>query len=295
MGAYERSEMIELGGRAALVVGAGRGIGRAIAVALSGAGARVAVAARTPSELEETAALCRDGVVVPFDVADWDAVSAGVDDAARALGGIDVLVNAAGIYGPIGPTASVDPVAWAKAIGVNLVGTFNVCRAVIPLMVERGGGRIILLAGGGATAPLPFFSAYAASKAGVVRLAETLAEELVPASIYVNAIAPGLVDTRLQDDVLAAGKLAGPLLGKIRGARERGEGAVSPDVAAELVVHLASDRAKGLTGKLVAAPHDPWRDWHAPFDEFNASPLYTIRRVDPHTIGPVSGELRSSP
>jgi NAD(P)-dependent dehydrogenase (short-subunit alcohol dehydrogenase family) len=138
---------------------------------------------------------------------------------------------------------------------------------------------------------LPNFSSYAASKAAVVRLADTLAEELKAFDVQVNVIAPGLVDTRLQDEVLAAGDLAGLLWDKIKKARETGAGAVSPDVAASLAVFLASSLSGRLTGKLIAAPYDPWREWTDKADELNATPMYTIRRLDPFTIKPLIKNL----
>ena len=281
--------------RVAIVTGAGRGIGRAIALAFAREGARLFLAARTEHELAETAAACEEeggtASTVVTDVSDWDQVQHLIGTAIRDAGQVDVLVNAAGIYGPIGPTADIDPSAWTRGLEVNLFGPFYLCRALIPHLVQRRQGKIILMAGGGATAPLPNFSSYAASKAAVVRLADTLAEELKAFGVQVNAIAPGLVDTRLQDDVLAAGPRAGALLDKIRKARETGAGAVSPDVAAGLAVFLASAASGDLTGKLIAAPYDPWRDWAGKADELNATPLYTIRRLDPFTIKPLIKDL----
>ncbi|MFL5955190.1 MAG: SDR family NAD(P)-dependent oxidoreductase [Gaiellaceae bacterium] len=280
----------------ALVAGGGRGIGRAIAVAYATAGAHVSVTARTRAELDETAELCRSqgaqALVVTTDVSNWRAVEALEARVHAELGPIDVLVNAAGVYGPIGPTATVDVETWARALDVNLTGTFHLCRAVAPRMADRRYGKIVLLGGGGATAPLPSFSSYAASKAAVVRLAETLAVELAPFNVQVNAIAPGLVDTRMQDEVLAAGDAAGPLINKVRAARESGAGAVPADVAAALAVFLASDESGNLAGKLIAAPHDSWATWQSPFDAFNASSLLTIRRLDPHTVDPIIDQLR---
>src|SRR6185295_16249153 len=122
-----------------------------------------------------------------------------------AIGEITILVNNAGVCGPMRRVEDSDWDAWVRAIEVNLFGTALMSRAVIPLMRARGYGKIINLSGGGATAPLPRFSAYAASKAAVVRLTETLAEELRDARIDVNAIAPGALNTRLLDEVLAAG------------------------------------------------------------------------------------------
>lgn len=268
--------------RAAVVAGAGRGIGRAIAIEFARNGAQLTLVARSVDELEETAVACRSvgalAEVVQADVSRWAQVEQLTDAAA------DVLVNAAGVYGPIGPTADVDADEWTAAVDVNLVGTYHLCRAVVPGMVRRGRGKVILLAGGGATAPLPRFSSYAAAKAAVVRLAETLAHEVADSGVQVNAIAPGLVDTKLQDEVLAAGARAGDLLERIRAARETGAGTVPADVAAALAVFLASDESGGLTGKLISAPHDPWRTWSDAADVLNIQSLYTIRRLDPLTL-----------
>lgn len=284
-----------LKGRVAIITGAGRGIGRAIAVAYAREGAHLFLAARTESELEETVALCGDlgAVALPVvtDVSDPEQVQALVATALQRSGHVDVLVNSAGVYGPIGPLAENALDAWRQAVAVNLFGPLYLCRALIPHFIERKQGKIILLGGGGATAPLPCFSAYAASKAGLARLADTLAAELMDENVQVNVIAPGLVDTKLQDEVLAAGHKAGSLLYKIAQARESGAGAVSPDVAAELAVFLASAASGKLTGKLIAAPYDPWREWAGRADELNATALYTIRRLDPFTIKPLISDL----
>jgi NAD(P)-dependent dehydrogenase (short-subunit alcohol dehydrogenase family) len=226
-------------------------------------------------------------IAVPADVARWDQVQHLVDVALKEWGRIDVLVNSAGVYGPIGPTAEVDLDAWVQALHINLVGPLLLCRALTPHMQQQRQGKIILLGGGGATTPLPNFSSYAASKAGLVRLADTLAEELKEFNIQVNVIAPGLVDTQLQDEVLAAGGKAGPLYEKIKAAREKGAGAVPPEVAADLAVFLASEASGSLTGKLIAAPYDPWKQWQGQAEKLNSTPLYTIRRLDPFTIKPL--------
>jgi NAD(P)-dependent dehydrogenase (short-subunit alcohol dehydrogenase family) len=295
MGEEARLMQRVLEGRVAIVTGAGRGIGRAIAIAFAREGGRLILAARTEAELLDTAAGCRQegGKALPVttDVANWDQVQDLIRTAIREAGRVDILVNSAGIYGPIGPTAEIDVADWTQAVSVNLFGPLYLCRAILPHFLERRQGKIILLGGGGATAPLPCFSSYAASKAGVARLADTLAEELKTFNVQVNVIAPGLVDTRLQDEVLAAGPRAGALLEKIQRARETGAGSVSPDVAASLAVFLASSASGTLTGKLIAAPHDPWREWASKGEELNATALYTIRRLDPFTIKPLIGQL----
>lgn len=283
---------MKLENRAAVVVGAGRGIGRAVAESLARAGARVVLVSRTRHELEQVARAIEDlGGEAEACVADVSEIA----DAERAVeccvsrfGRLDTLVNVAGVYGPIGLAWKADPVEWKRAVDVNLFGTFLCCRAAIPRMLDAGGGRIINFSGGGATSPLPRFTAYAASKAAVVRLTETLAEELKDARITVNAIAPGAVDTRLQDEVLAAGDRAGELYERIRQLRSEGKGGVTAELAAALVVFLASDAAAGLSGKLISAPHDGWESWD---DERIADlmrrPWLTLRRLDDFTLRPL--------
>ena len=155
----------------AVITGAGRGIGRAIALAYAREGARLFLAARTERELAETAAACREegATVQPVvtDVAESNQVRDLVGRAVNEAGQVDILVNAAGIYGPIGPTADVDVEAWTDAVRVNLFGPLYLCRALLPHMLQRRQGKIVLLGGGCATAPLPNFSSYAASKAAV--------------------------------------------------------------------------------------------------------------------------------
>jgi NAD(P)-dependent dehydrogenase (short-subunit alcohol dehydrogenase family) len=226
------------------------------------------------------------------DISDRASIETAAAACARTFGGTDILVSAAGVYGPIGRTWEVDEQAWWRAQEINVRGTLLAARAVLPGMIARGGGRIINFSGGGATAPLPRFSAYAASKAAVVRLTETLAEELREHAVTVNAIAPGAVDTRLQDDVLAAGERAGDLYPRIRRLRESGEGGVTPELPAALAVFLSSDAAAGITGKLISAPHDGWQAWDAArVRELGESAWLTLRRLDPHTLRPLLASM----
>lgn len=285
-----------LQGRVAVITGAGRGIGHTIALAFARVKAHLVLVSRTESELAETAAACRAlgarAITTVADISDEAQVRDLVNGAIGEFGQVDILVNSAGIYGPIGPTAEVDVVAWTRAVEINLFGPFYLCRALMPHFIQRRQGKIILIGGGGATAPLPNFSSYAAAKAGLVRLADTLAEELKPYNVQVNVIAPGLVDTKLQDEVLRAGGRAGALFEKIRQARQTGTGAVSPEIAASLTVFLASEASGTLTGKLIAAPHDPWQEWTGRADELNATSMYTLRRLDPFTIRPLIEQLK---
>ncbi len=161
-------------------------------------------------------------------------------------------------------------------------------------MIRAGRGKIINFSGGGATSPLCRFSAYGVSKAAVVRLTETLAEEVKEFNIQVNAIAPGAVDTKLQDLVLAAGERAGDLLQRIRRLRETGEGGTPREVPAELALFLASDDSRKLTGRLISAPNDKWESWtEERIEQVMSQPWFTLRRMDPFTLRPFLEEMRA--
>jgi NAD(P)-dependent dehydrogenase (short-subunit alcohol dehydrogenase family) len=280
---------LSLAGTVAVVTGGGRGIGAAVARALAVAGARLFLVARTAAELEQVAnGIDGTGAEADFaaaDVADEASVERAVHECTLRFGAPDVLVNAAAVHGPIGALWEVDTEEWWRAHRINLLGTMLCCRAVIPGMRARGRGRIINFSGGGATAPRPGSSAYASSKTAVVRLTETLAEELRGSGVTVNAIAPGTVDTRLQDDVIAAGPAAGADYDIVERLRATGTGGVPAELAAALTVYLASDAAASLTGRLISAPHDDWKSW----DEMQLlmladSPWLTLRRLDTHTL-----------
>lgn len=287
---------MKLSSKVAIVTGAGRGIGEAVALAFAREGARLVLAARTLSQLQQVADRVTNlggaAHIVPADVSNRADVARIVQAALDRYGRLDVLVNAAGVYGPIGPTWDVDIDEWLRAMHINLFGTFLCCHEAVPHMIERRSGKIVNFSGGGATAPLPRFSAYGVSKTAIVRLTETLAEEVKEFNIQVNAVAPGAVDTSLQDEVLAAGERAGDLLARIRRMRETGEGGVPRELPAELVVFLASAEADGLTGKLIAAPYDGWQSWDAGrIAAVMSAPWFTLRRLDPVTLRPFADKL----
>ena len=288
---------MKLQGRKILITGASQGFGLAVAERCLAEGADVAICARSRAELEQAAAALRAKAgpgqrvaAAVADVASASATEALVADATRELGGLDGLVNNAGIYGPKGPIEEVDWAEWVRAIEINLLGTVLACRAVLPGFRQRGWGKIVNLSGGGATAPLPRLSAYAASKAAVVRFTETLAEELHGTRIDVNAVAPGALNTRLLDEVIAAGPDKVGEAFYQRSLRQKAEGGAPLDKGAALCAFLLSADSDGITGRLLSAVWDPWADLPARRAELEKTDIYTLRRIVPKDRGRDWGE-----
>jgi 3-oxoacyl-[acyl-carrier protein] reductase len=279
-----------------VITGAGRGIGRAIAIAAAREGAATALIARSQKELEDTAKEARDTgnpvFVAPADVSNVNDIHLACDAILSQFGRTDVLINNAAKQGPIGALIENDADEWIHTMQVNLVGPMALCKKFLPGMIERRKGKIINLSGGGATAPRPRFSAYATSKAGLVRFTEVLAEEVKRSGIDVNAVAPGAINTSMLDEVLEAGSQAG-IEELNRAMLQKEQGGSSLERVQELVVFLASSASDGLTGKLISAAHDPWQDWmkNGCF-EISESPIYTLRRLDPFTIQQLTRERR---
>jgi len=274
--------------RVSLITGGSRGIGKAIATAFAKEGSSLLLASRTKSELEAAKQELENFTsrieIFPADVSKAEETGGLVDFALEKFGTIDVLVNCAGIYGPIGFVTDIDTERWIEAIDINLGGTFLCIRAVLPTMMANKRGKIINLSGGGATAPFPRFSAYSASKAAVVRLTETLAEEIKEYNIDINAIAPGPVNTRLVEQVLEAGEAAGKDF-LVKSIRQKEEGGVPPERVAQLAVFLASSESDGLTGRLISLLWDNWQEIPRHLDEIMSSDVYTMRRIVPRDRG----------
>jgi NAD(P)-dependent dehydrogenase (short-subunit alcohol dehydrogenase family) len=275
-----------------LVTGASQGLGKAIAEAFVREGAHVAICARdrkmittAKEDLEQIASSGQKILALGCDVASASEVAelfAAID---REVGPIDVLVNNAGIYGPKGPSEEVDLEEWMRAVEINLLGTFLPTRQAITRMKRRKRGKIVNLSGGGATNPLPRISAYAAAKAAVVRLTETLAEELREFGIQVNAVAPGALNTRLLDEVLQAGPNVVGAEFYQKALKQRDSGGAPLQKAANVCVYLASAQSAGITGKLLSAIWDPWDRLHEFSEILDKSDIYTLRRIIPTDRG----------
>lgn len=192
--------MTALKGRGAVVTGGGRGIGRAVAEALAAEGASVVVAARTEEEIREVAEDLRDrgweSHALVCDVTDPDSVEALRADAADRLGRVDILVNNAGVAGSA-PLHRISLEEWNRTLAVNATGTFLCTRAVLPGMVERGWGRVVMVASTAGLTGARYISAYAASKHAVLGLTRSVADEVAGRGVTVNAVCPGYVDTEM--------------------------------------------------------------------------------------------------
>jgi NAD(P)-dependent dehydrogenase (short-subunit alcohol dehydrogenase family) len=284
--------MESLAGRTALITGGTRGLGLEIARAYLEAGVDgLCVCGRDAAAVRQATAEL-SGLVGPDrrvlgEVADVSApedVERLVRRAVEGLGGLTILVCNAGVYGPKGPVAQADWRQWVRAVEINLFGSVLPARIVASHLAGRGYGKIIQLSGGGATGPLAGLSAYAASKAAAVRFAETLACELREHGVDVNAIAPGALNTRLLDEVLAAGpELVGESFHQ-RALRQREHGGDPPRRGAELAVFLGSAASDGITGKLLSAVWDPWPQLPRRRADLD-SDVYTLRRIVPGDRG----------
>jgi NAD(P)-dependent dehydrogenase (short-subunit alcohol dehydrogenase family) len=235
-----------LDGQVAIVTGAGRGVGRAIASALADAGATVALAARSERELTAAAASIPAALAVPTDVTQAADVDRLVARAERELGFPTLLVAAAGTWDHVGPAWDGDPDDWWRDVEVTVRGAYLCVRRVLPGMVGRRTGRIVLLSSYAANGPRPYSSGYASGKAALLRLADSLAAEVREHGITVFAISPGFVRTRLVENAALSrpGRRWLPELA----ARED---ALDPALAGRLVAELATGRADALSGRFV--------------------------------------------
>jgi NAD(P)-dependent dehydrogenase (short-subunit alcohol dehydrogenase family) len=261
--------------KVALVTGGGRGLGRAFAQALAANDYAVAVLARSVAELEETAASLKGHPckTVVADVTDADAVDRAVADVEKALGPIDLLVNNAGIVGPLRPFALSTVADWWRTLEVNILGQVVCAHRVLPGMIARKGGRIVNIASGGGATMLPNFSAYITSKTALIRFSECLAHEVREHGIAVFAMGPGTVRTAMSEYSLNSedGRTWLPWFADIfKEGRD-----LPPERPAELLLALASGRMDALSGRFVR-PDDDLDRLLAAAGEIQARKLYSL-------------------
>jgi 3-oxoacyl-[acyl-carrier protein] reductase len=262
-----------------LITGAGRGIGKRLAIGFAAVGARVGLLARTEAELDlakmEIEQAGGKALRLRADVRDLEGLAYAIDRMHNNFGGLDILIAAAGVQGPIGPFLSTKPKAWSETVEINLVGVANACRVALPPMIEKRSGKIILIAGGGSAYARPNFSAYSASKTAVVRFGENLAAEVRNDNVQVNIIAPGAAYSTMTDEVLRAGEEKAGRKEIEDAEKVRVTGGVAAEKQIALALFLASERSNHISGKLIHV-NDDWKR----FEQENMKPeLYTLRRV----------------
>ncbi len=265
-----------------VITGASSGIGASLAQALAADGHALFICARREAELEATAAAGGGVRHAACDVADNHAVGAFFEQVAGAFGHVDALINCAAEMGPVGDIRQVDEMEWLETLKTDLWGPFLTCKHCIALMKEAKRPHIINFAGGGAFTPFPNYSAYAAAKAGVVRLTETLALELAGDGIMVNAIAPGMVASPIHEPTMAAGEDRAGRRHYRKTKAVLKEGGALLENTIDCVRALLSPAYRGLTGKTISVNFDPWRtpEFRELIPEISRSDLFSQRRIN---------------
>ncbi len=250
---------MKLKDKTAVVTGSGRGLGRAIALSFVKEGAKVALFSRTMEDLEETSARIREmnGEVlrVSGDVSKKEDADRLMEQTVKQFGTIDILVNNAAIIGPPRFLEDADEDSWLKTININLNGVYYCCRRAIPVMAEKGAGKIINVTSGLGQRPFPHFCAYGVSKAGVDQITRSLGEEFREKNIQVNSLDPGVMDTSMQNQIRGlSDKLRQDILRQFVGFHEKGQ-LQDPMEIAEVAVFLASSESDHITCEIVSK-HD---------------------------------------
>ena len=279
----------------ALITGASRGLGAVLAEQFWFGGYSLLLIARSSNALDSVRARLPNRVgqtcfIETVDLADASSTSLLLKTIEEKYSDISVLINNAATHGPIGPLSSTNMLEWERALFVNLLSPVKLCRLAARLM-KANGGSIINIAGGGATSPRANFSAYATSKAGLVRFSETLSAELCSFGINVNCISPGAMPTELLKEVISRGvELAGET--ELQNARQTFASGHDPSLeVAQLALMLASTNGKQINGKIISAVWDDWRSFPDHHQELHESDVYTLRRIVGRDRGKDWGDL----
>lgn len=275
-----------------IITGGNQGFGLAIAQAYLTEGANVLICARDEEKLTKAVEYLdkfsfrtRQLFSLKADISQPTDNKQIIEFALKKFSKIDILVANAGIYGPKGSIEDVDWEEWSHAIDINLKGTVSTCKEVVSIMKTQKFGKIIILSGGGATKAMPFLSAYAVSKAAIVRFSDTLAEEVKDFNIDVNSIAPGALNTRLLDEILESGP---EKVGKTfyeQSLKQKETGGAPLEKGVQLCIYLGSNESSGITGKLISALWDPWKDFNLYKEDLMKSDIYTLKRIIPEDRG----------
>lgn len=273
----------------AVITGASRGLGAAIAKEFISEGANVLLCAREERALEavkrrlQSEAVSSEQSILVFaaDISVPEQANRLIATAEAAFSSLDILVNNAAIQGPIGAMEQTDWERWKETVEIDFLGPAYLIYKVLPIMKHQGKGKIINLSGGGATGPRANYSAYAAAKTGLVRLTETVAEETADYGIDINAVAPGAMNSQMLEETLAAGESAVGQAEYAKALRQKESGGTPPEAAARLCAYLASERSRGISGRLISAIWDDWERLDEKWDELRKGDIYTLRRIVP--------------
>ena len=279
-------KILPLLNKIAIITGGSEGLGFEIARKFILAGASITICSRNKKNLKSAEFKLKKLLnknqkllTIVADISKENDVKKLIKITIQKLGDCSILVNNAGIYGPKNKLEKINWKEWKKTIEINLFGSVLMCKELINHFKKKRYGKIIQLSGGGATNPLPYLSAYAASKAGIIRFSETLANEVANYNISVNAIAPGALNTRMLDEVIKAGPDKVGIDFYKRSVNQKKTGGTPLSSASDLAVFLASSQSDNITGKLVSALWDKWEDWPKYADKIMNSDVYTIRRI----------------
>ena len=279
-------EYEELKNKVVIITGASQGLGFEIAKSFAKLGSNLAICARNrfllKKSLDKLKTYTESGQKIfafKADVTNQREVFVFVKKIIKKFNKIDILINNAGILGPKGKMEELNWKQWIRTTEINLFGSVLMCRAVLPHFKKAKKGKIIQISGGGATNPKPMFTGYCASKAAIVRFVETLALEVKNYNIQVNSVAPGPLNTNMLNEVLQAGPKK---VGKdfyIKAIQQKKNGGTSFKIPKELIFFLSSSRSRGITGKLISARRDNWKNWPRHLKKIASSDVYTLRRI----------------
>jgi NAD(P)-dependent dehydrogenase (short-subunit alcohol dehydrogenase family) len=269
--------------RLTLITGASRGLGAHLASRFWHTGWSLILVARDEAALADACVKFEKRPLqtlelVSCDLASSDQIKKLTFSLKEKYQSLDLLINNAAIQGPIGSLEQNDFDEWVKALQINLLAPVLLCKELIPLLSQASNASIINLSGGGATGPRPSFSSYSSSKAALVRFSETLSDELRAQNIRVNSIAPGAMKTNMLEEILAFPINAGDR--ELESAKKVfSQGGASMDRVADLMLFLASNDSRGITGKLISAAWDNWEEWPNHISELNKTDAFTLRRI----------------
>ena len=276
--------------KVAIVTGGSRGIGKAIAQRFAQEGCNLVLVSRTKSELEKTAEsiikkFSVNVSVYPTDIANENEVVSMVQETIKKFGKISILVNNAAIIGPLGEISTINGQEFCDTLINNVGGTVFCSKAVIPYMKSQKQGCIINFSGGGGLIPMPYYDAYSASKAAIVRLTENFALELEKFDINVTAISPGAINTEMFNEQLMADKNSIGEKNWLILQDQLVSGGESIDKAAELTLFIACQNGKELSGRVISAVWDNWEAIDNKKEKIINTDIFKMRRIKPKDRG----------